>query len=134
MNKQQFLTACLAGFIWAISYVGTANAGSDDADQLKKERLEAAKKGFETTSTLHYMWIWSARVLECELALSDGADSRIAAYENQLRRTDTLEKMVVDGQKSQTYTVAELMEAKFYRLDAKCKLAEEKTKKVHASK
>jgi hypothetical protein len=84
--------------------------------------------------TLHDMWVWSGRLLNAELALCDSRDSRIAVLENQLRRMEKLENLVVEGSKTGLYSSSELMEAKYYRIDNMLRLAEEKDKKSEESK
>jgi hypothetical protein len=125
----------MAGLVWTCLGVPVSSAAEkDEIIQLAKARLEVAVKGFESAETIHKMWMWSQRILEAELFLCQSTDDRIAVLENQLRRTEKLEKIVTDGHKQGTYTSGELMEAKFYRLDTLCKLAEAKAKKSLAAK
>ena len=137
MCGQTFLRMSMVGLICVcvgVSARGAAPEKESEIEALAKARLEAAVKGFESSAALHQMWIWSERILKSELALSQCTDNRIAALERQLRRTEKMEKMVVDGQKQGTYTSEELAEAQFYRLDTLYKLAEERVKKSSENK
>jgi hypothetical protein len=135
MCRQAILGMGVVGLIWTFGSVPIASAAQDDEVALMaKARLEVAVKGYECAETVHEMWMWSQRILQSELFLCQSIDNRIAVLENQLRRTEKLERMVLDGHKSGTYTTGEVMEARFYRLDTQCKLAEEKAKKSHGTK
>jgi uncharacterized membrane-anchored protein len=120
----------MVSLIWTCVGVPDLSAAQkDEANLLAKARLEVAIKGFESAETVDEMCIWSERILVSELSLCQSIDERIAALEKQLKRAEKLETMAIDGFKHENYTLKELMEAKFFRLDTQCRLAEEKANK-----
>jgi hypothetical protein len=131
MCRQTFLTIIMVSFACVPVLRG---AEKDEVNLLAKTRLEVANKGFESAETVHEMCVWSQRILKSELSLCQASDDRIAALEKQLKRIEKLEKTVIDGCKRGNYTVGELREAEFFRLDTQCTLAEEKAGKSITAK
>ena len=130
MCRQSCLTIVMMSLAWSCVGISDLSAGEkDESSLLAKARLEVAVKGFESAETVHDMCMWSQRILQSEMTFSQSIDDRIAALERQLKRLEKLEKKVNDGVKQENYTVGELRDVEFVRLDTQCKLAEEKAGK-----
>jgi len=130
MCRRTILGMVMASLVWTGFGVAVLRAAqNDEVNVLAKARLDVAIKGFESAETVHEIGVWSQRIMTSELSLCQSIDDRIAALEKQLKRTEKLEKMVIEGFKCANYTVGELREAEFFRLDIQIKLAEEQAKK-----
>jgi hypothetical protein len=135
MCGQTFIGLVMVSLVWLCHGVAALKAAAtDEASDLAKARLEVAIKGFESAETVHELCFWSQRLLDSELNLCRSSDDRIAALEKQLKRLEKLEKTVTEGFKRENYTVNELMDVKFIRVDTQYKLAEEKAQKALMAK
>jgi hypothetical protein len=125
MCRQSCLTIVMVSLAWRCLGVSDLSAAEkDESNLVAKARLDVAIKGFESAETVHDMCMWSQRILESEMTFCQSSDDRIAALERQLKRLEKLEKKVNDGVRRENYTVGELREAEYVRLDTQCKLAE----------
>jgi hypothetical protein len=135
MCRQTFLAVVIVSLVWRCAGVPVLSAAEkDEVNVLAKARLEIAIKGFESAETVHETCVWSQRIVASELSLCQSIDDRITVLEKQLKRMEKLEKTVIDGYKRANYTVGELRDVEFVRLDAQCKLAEEKATKSFIAK
>jgi hypothetical protein len=97
-----------------------------DLKELLKARLEVAQEGMRVAekelqagrASVKDTFVWSRRLLEAQLAVSEKKAERVAAHEAYLQRAKAVEEMAKALFDAGRVTVKDYLEAKFDRLEA----------------
>jgi hypothetical protein len=118
-------------------FVGTTARGGDDLSELKKKRLEAAKRTYEITfnryrnaerADVEPLVKWSRHWLDSQLDMCETAREKVAAYQAHFERMKEFERLVAAEVKAGVGTVPPSAAA-FHRLEAEIWLVQAKGKK-----
>jgi flagellar basal body-associated protein FliL len=103
-----------------------------------KALLDVAHRGLASVERTNLgnrdVYVWSTRVLNAELTLSENADERIAAMERYLKLTKEQERVVIDLFGRKLISKDELLEAEYYRCEAEVLLDLEREANANSRK
>lgn len=105
--------------------------------ELAKDRVEAARKTFETVelefrqgkATLDQLRDWSNRWVQAQQDASTKKAERLAALEAHVTRMKTVEKLALDRYQAQRGLASDMSAAEYWRVDGELRLARERTSK-----
>jgi hypothetical protein len=132
MSRKPLLPAvALAGLAF-----GPLAAAEPDLKELLRAQLETARQGLEAEqknlkagkSTFDQTLLWSRRVLQAQLALSDKREDRVAAYETYLKQLREYEEVTRANYERGAVALLGLLEARYLRQEAEVQLAQAKVK------
>ncbi len=139
------VTRRIAAFVLGICLVGAGigvvaqqpAAGPQKLKDLLKKKADVARQDFEGRKRRVYdaggsdvatLVLPAMRLLEAELAMSEGRAERVAACEAHLGRVREIEQRTVGMVKAALIAPVERLTAEYYRLDAEIRLEQEKAK------
>jgi len=123
------LTIPLLLVVFCLAWGSACPAANDpvpDLKELLKARLEVAQEGMRVAenelqagrASVKDTFVWSRRLLEAQLAVSEKKTERVAAHEAYLKRAKAVEQMAKAQFDAGRVTVKDYLEAKFDRLEA----------------
>lgn len=105
--------------------------------ELAKDRVEAARKTFETVqlefrdgkATLDQLRDWSNRWVQAQQEVSTKKADRLAALEAHVARMKIVEKLALERFQAQRGLNSDISAAEYWRVDSELRLARERTSK-----
>lgn len=140
MFRQRMVQLMLPGVILVgIGVAASAPADLENPRSLAKQRLQVAQEANNAIKTMRknrenasaeQVYRWSRRLMEAEMEMSEKKADQIAAVNAYLLRMKEIEKLAKEGYQQGEVGYLELVDAKWYVLEAESLLSRAKAEKV----